>query len=39
MQQIKIERGREKKDTKQLCKFLPQTGSSHVPPAFSRRVH
>jgi len=36
MQWIKIERERE---TKQLYKFLPQTGSSPVPLAFPRRVH
>jgi len=44
MQRIKRERGRErerekKKDTKQLYKFLPQTGSSLVPLAIPRRVH
>ena len=33
------EREREKKDTKQLYRFLPQTGSSHVPLALPRRVH
>jgi len=37
MQQIKTER--EKKDTKQLYRFLPQTGSSHVPLAPPMRVH
>jgi len=30
---------REKKNTKQLYRFLPQTGSSHVPLALPRRVH
>jgi hypothetical protein len=30
---------REKKDTKQLYRFLPQTGSNHVPLALPRRVH
>jgi hypothetical protein len=41
MQRIKIERERErkKKDTKQLYRFLPQTGSSPVPLALPRRVH
>jgi len=41
MQQISKERERERKknDTKQLYKFLPQTGSSHVPLALPRRVH
>jgi len=43
MQRIKTERERErereKKDTKKLYKFLPQTGSSHVPLALPRRVH
>jgi len=39
MQRIKTEREREKKDTKQLYRFLPQTGSSPVPLALSRRVH
>jgi len=38
MQWIK-QREREKKDTKQLYMFLPQTGSSHVPLALPRRVH
>ena len=33
------EREREKKDTKQLYKFLPQTRSSPVPLALPRRVH
>jgi len=33
------EREREKKDTKQLYRFLPQTGSSHVLLALPRRVH
>jgi len=37
MQQIKKER--EKKDTKQLYRFLPQTGNSPVPLALLRRVH
>jgi len=35
----KTERGREKKDTRQLYRFLPQTGSSTVPLALPRRVH
>ena len=48
MQRIKTEREREreiererekKKDTKQLYRFLPQTGSSLVPLALPRRVH
>jgi len=39
MQRIKTEREREKKNTKQLYRFLPQTGSSHVPFALPRRVH
>jgi len=42
MQRIKQrerEREREKKDTNQLYRFLPQTGSSHVPLALPRRVH
>jgi len=39
MQQIKTKREREKKDTKQLYKFLPQPGSSLVPLALLRRVH
>jgi len=39
MQRIKTEREKEKKDTKQLYKFLPQTGSSHVPLPLPRRVH
>jgi len=38
MQRIK-QREREKKDTKQLYRFLPQTGSSPVPLALPRRVH
>jgi len=33
------EREREEKDTKQLYKFLPQSGSSLVPIALPRRVH
>jgi len=33
------EREREKNDTKQLYRFLPQTGSSHVPLALPKRVH
>jgi len=33
------EREREKKDTKQFYRFLPQTGSSHIPLALPRRVH
>ena len=32
------ERESEKKDTEQLYKFLPQTGSSPVPLALPRRV-
>jgi len=32
-------REREKKDTKQLYRFLPQTGSSPIPLALPRRVH
>jgi len=36
MQRIKQ---REKKDTKQLYRFLPQIGSSLVPLALPRRVH
>jgi len=32
-------RERRKKDTKQLYRFLPQTGSSHVPLALPKRVH
>jgi len=43
MQQIKThrerEREREKRDTKQLYRLLPQTGSSPVPLALARRVH
>jgi len=39
LQRIIIERERKKKDTKQLYRFLPQTGSSHVPLALPRRVH
>jgi len=40
MQRIKQrEREREKKDTKQLHMFLPQTGSSPAPHALPRRVH
>ena len=39
MQRIKSEREREKKDTKQLYRFLPQTRSSSVPLALPRRVH
>jgi len=38
MQGIKTER-EKKKDTKQLYRFLPQTGSSLVPLALPRRVH
>jgi len=30
---------REKRGTKQLYRFLPQTGSSPVPFALPRRVH
>jgi len=33
------EREREKKDTNQLYKFLPQTGSNPVPISLPRRVH
>jgi len=33
------EREREKKDTMQLYRFLPQTGSSPAPLALPRRVH
>jgi len=33
------ERDREKKDTKQLYRFLPQTESSFVPLALPKRVH
>jgi len=33
------QRDREKKDTKQLYRFLPQTGSSPVLLALPRRVH
>jgi len=43
MQQIKTQREREReretKDTKQLYKFHPQTGSSVVPLALPMRVH
>jgi len=41
MQRISKEREseREKKDTKQLYRFLPQTESSPVPLALPRRVH
>jgi len=39
MQRIKSERDREKKDTKQLYRFLPQSRSSPVPLALPRRVH
>jgi len=38
MQRIK-QREREKKDTKQLYRFLPQTRNSPVPLALPRRVH
>jgi len=38
MQRIK-QRDGEKKDTKQLYRFLPQTGSSPFPLALPRRVH
>jgi len=42
MQRIKThtqrEREREKKDTKQLYRFLPQTGSSFVPFALPKKV-
>jgi len=37
MQRIKTER--EKRDTKQLYRFLPQTGSSPVHLALPRSVH
>jgi len=37
MQRIKTDR--EKRDTKQLYRFLPQTGSSLVPFVLPRRVH
>jgi len=33
------ERERRERDTRQLYMFLPQTGSSPVPLALSRRVH
>jgi len=33
------DREREKKDTKQLYRFFPQTGSSRVPLALPKRVH
>ena len=33
------EREREKKDTMQLYRFLPQTGSSPIPLALPKRVH
>jgi len=43
MQRIKTEsereREREREDTKQLYRFLPQTGSSLVPLALPRRAH
>jgi len=38
----KVERERERereRDTKQLYRFLPQSGSSLVPLALPRRVH
>jgi len=35
----KTNREREKKNTKQLYRFLPQIGSSPVPLALPRRVH
>jgi len=35
----KTERERDKKDTTQLYRFLPQTESSPVPLALPRRVH
>jgi len=38
MQRIK-QRERKKKDTKQLYRFLPQTGSNPVPLALPRIVH
>jgi len=38
MQQIS-KKEREKKDTKQLYKFLPQSRSSLVPLALPRGVH
>jgi len=34
---IKVER--EEKDTEQLYRFLPQSGSSHVHLALPNRVH
>jgi len=33
------DRERENKDIKQIYRFLPQSGSSHVPLALPRRVH
>jgi len=33
------QREREEVRHKQLYRFLPQTGSSHVPLALPRRVH
>jgi len=36
---VEREREREKKDTKQLYRFLPQTGSSPIPLALPRSVH
>jgi len=46
MQRINREREREKererkrkKDTEQLYRFFPQTGSSYVPLALPMRVH
>jgi len=38
MQWIK-QREKEKKDTRQLYRFLPQTGNSPAPLAHPRRVH
>jgi len=39
MQRISRKRDREKKDTNQLYRFLPQTVSSPDPLALPRRVH
>jgi len=36
---MKTERKEKKKDTSNLYRFLPQTGSSTVPLAPPRRVH
>jgi len=35
----KTERKEKKQDTKDLYRFLPQSGSSPVPLALPRRVH